>query len=121
MAHPTFSTKGKTWTIGECWSLRLKRLGMIINVSAIQDGLTITNIKCVIHLALLFWNPLADDNDALRLAVKLHLTVYQWTHEVCVCNLDGSINESDEDSDDRLGATRRAIVRAAAAIGEAMS
>lgn len=55
-----------------------------------------------------FWNPLTDDGDALRLAVKLGI----WT-----------LTYSDDDWEycdhDGYAATRRAIVRAAAAIGEA--
>lgn len=55
------------------------------------------------------FEPLTDDGDALRLAVKLEIsTLYysddDWEH----CNRDG------------YAATRRAIVRAAAAIGEAV-
>ena len=53
------------------------------------------------------WNPITDDGDALRLAVKLKL----WTHS-------GMGNYHDQD--DPYAATRLAIVRAAAAIGEAM-
>ena len=66
------------------------------------------------------WNPLTDDGDALRLAVKLHLTVYQWNHEVCVCNKLGTVNESETDIIDFYAATRRAIVKAAAQIGREM-
>jgi len=64
------------------------------------------------------WNPLTDDGDALRLAVKLHMQV-SITTESCRAEtlpaLGVRVNDNDE-----LSATRRAIVRAAAAIGEAM-
>ena len=64
------------------------------------------------------WNPLTDDGDALRLAVKLHMQVSVTTEscraETLPC-LGVRVNDKDE-----LSATRRAIVRAAAAIGEAM-
>ena len=53
------------------------------------------------------WNPLTDDGDALRLAVKLKL----WTHSGMGAFLD---------EPDPYAATRRAIVRAAAEIGKAM-
>ena len=67
------------------------------------------------------WNPLADDGDALRLAVKLKLSVWfeereahAWTHIIWVSPVfepyTGDVN----------AATRRAIVRAAAAIGKDM-
>ena len=68
----------------------------------------------------LMWNPLTDDGDALRLAVKLGLTVYQWSDEVCVCNEKGTVNENVARVGDIYGATRRAIVRAAAEIGMGM-
>lgn len=74
------------------------------------------------------WNPLTDDGDALRLAVKLRLTVridYAGTQvdfpdrqriEGCY----GMIELVDKDGlDPLLTATRRAIVRAAAEIGKA--
>lgn len=66
------------------------------------------------------WNPLTDDGHALRLAVKLELSINRdvssnfvfayheygiWTHQV------------DRTYDDPYAATRRAIVRAAAEIG----
>jgi hypothetical protein len=66
------------------------------------------------------WNPLIDDGDALRLAVKLRLTVYQWAHEVCVCNEKGTIDESVVPNEDVYAATRRAIVSAAAEIGRSI-
>ncbi|HFI2210271.1 TPA: hypothetical protein ACGPPQ_002851 [Pseudomonas aeruginosa] len=63
------------------------------------------------------WNPLTDDGDALRLAVKLNLTVsvcgeftkvsYGWG--------EGIIEYANESKD---AATCRAIVRAAAIMGE---
>ena len=55
------------------------------------------------------WNPIADDGDALRLAVKLELDLTK---------LQAGISWDDED---RYAATRRAIVRAAAAIGKDMT
>lgn len=53
------------------------------------------------------WNPLTDDGDALRLAVKLHLLESSWLGDMS--------KEADP-----YAATRRAIVRAAAEIGESM-
>ena len=65
------------------------------------------------------WNPLADDGDALRLAVKLRLQV-EW-------DADGEprIETATEYlyepiGDDLYAATRRAIVRAVAEIGKEM-
>jgi len=63
------------------------------------------------------WNPLTDDGDALRLAVRLRLHVRVCRHSVLV-----EMRELGDDIHIRLGtdpysATRRAIVRAAASIG----
>ncbi|MEI2416168.1 hypothetical protein V8Z80_08280 [Orrella sp. JC864] len=60
------------------------------------------------------WNPLTDDGDALRLAVKLNLIVCShrqgesWAQRL-------EINIKEAHGDDAVAATRRAIVRAAAA------
>lgn len=64
------------------------------------------------------WNPLDDDGDALRLAVKLFLHV----------SVDDGFTEAQGDyrplteahDGDPYAATRRAIVRAAAEIGRGM-
>jgi hypothetical protein len=61
------------------------------------------------------WDPLADDGDALRLAVKLKLSISIGPGSVCVSSPGYSI--VDDTSKDALAATRRAIVRAAAEIG----
>jgi hypothetical protein len=68
------------------------------------------------------WNPLTDDGDALRLAVKLNLLVlpYPDDNAVRVTRLDLMKREaivSFGTPPDQLDATRRAIVRAAAEIG----
>jgi hypothetical protein len=59
------------------------------------------------------WNPLTDDGDALRLAVKLRLTPH----------IDGNLTDCEDCTvahlDDPYAATRRAITRAAAEIGKA--
>jgi hypothetical protein len=68
------------------------------------------------------WDPITDSGDAFELAVKLKLSVWfeereshQWTHIVWVSPVfepyTGDVN----------AATRRAIVRAAAEIGEEMT
>ena len=63
------------------------------------------------------WNPLTDDGDALRLAVKLELTINPYTRGVFVSRDEGEPVIRDEWSLDRAKTTRRAIVRAAAEIG----
>jgi len=62
------------------------------------------------------WNPLTDDGDALRLAVKLGLDLSFEGDNVVFAN--GTCSEFLRS--DYCAATRRAIVRAAAEIGKAM-
>jgi hypothetical protein len=67
------------------------------------------------------WNPLTDDGDALRLAVKLRIDVcfFDGLKEIqvaCASVFDvGHAHESY--GDDMNAATRRALVRAAALMG----
>lgn len=73
------------------------------------------------------WNPLTDDGDALRLAVALRMKIDHnhpsdetpWVsvraHPMRMCAV-----EDFEDECQRTAATRHAIVRTAAAIGETM-
>lgn len=69
--------------------------------------------------APLNWNPLQDDGDALRLAVKTGEPFVVRSR--CVTTMGGLKEDFDPAvSGDDLRATRRAIVRAAAAIGKAM-
>jgi hypothetical protein len=68
------------------------------------------------------WNPLTSDGDALRLAVKLRLHIGLESHTVSAWGNDDFGNfmtERHADRGDEAG-TRRAIVRAAAYIGERM-
>ena len=65
------------------------------------------------------WNPLTDDGDALRLAVKLNINITHSAFGVDA-TMTGSAISFEGWGADRLSATRRAIVRAAAAIGSAM-
>ena len=70
-----------------------------------------------------YWNPLVDDADALRLAVRLHFAI---DIGVMLTSIDG-MQEGDKGiasephGEDPEAATRRAIVRAAADIGKAMT
>lgn len=67
------------------------------------------------------WNPLTDDGDALRLAVKLSLWIGQHDDGVTVSDLYARINHEGVEenfNNDPYAATRRAIVRAAAEIGK---
>jgi hypothetical protein len=67
-----------------------------------------------------YWNPLTDDGDALRLAVKLRLTLNCSYDDVAICGQEFTQKEVfiERNGEDPLAATRRAIVRSAAAIGK---
>jgi len=66
-----------------------------------------------------WWNPLTDDGDALRLAVKLGI-VPRRINKVVFAWCDGVCDMQEPINDDPYAATRRAIVRAAVEIGRAM-
>ena len=67
------------------------------------------------------WNPIADDGDALRLAVKLQLEIVPVDGRVDVCKPGTKpFVCACESGPNFCAATRRAIVRAAAELGKAM-
>ena len=71
---------------------------------------------------LRWWNPLTDDGDALRLAVKLKIPLQfpDWTNVTRTWGSKSNLDAFDEPHGaDPYAATRRAIVRAAAEIGKA--
>jgi hypothetical protein len=67
-----------------------------------------------------YWNPLTDDGDALRLAVKLKLKITIGNAIVMVESRwpTPDAGERFDSDDEAASATRRAIVRAAAAMAE---
>lgn len=70
------------------------------------------------------WNPLTDDGDALRLAVKLHLFIRPYGFlgpdgGAVVVGVADWPGIAESANGDQLAATRRAIVRAAAEMGQA--
>ena len=68
------------------------------------------------------WNPLVDDGDAQRLAVKLYIDLWfedDQTGDIVAAQTLG-VFEAEDIKDDPYAATRRAITRAAAAIGRTM-
>jgi hypothetical protein len=71
-----------------------------------------------------YWNPLTDDGDALRLAVDLGMDLQlegemNSPHAVSVCEMKSGAFAREALSNDRRSSTRRAIVRTAAEIGKA--
>ena len=70
--------------------------------------------------AFCLWNPLEDDGDALRLAVKLGLCIICHATQVEYSTKNGGVGVVVEQKFRDAEATRRAIVRAAAQIGAQM-
>ena len=75
----------------------------------------------VVDNRFVFWEPLTDDGDALRLAVDLDFDI-ELTEDAAWA---GGINSQNHQlyewhRNGKYAATRRAIVRAAAEIGKAM-
>lgn len=98
----------------EVWSGRGHQADMMFRSSPSGDGV-FSGVQ---------WNPLTDDGDAMRLAVKLKLQVLTgqgpngditWVRLPEDLDIEGP---SERHGKDALAATRRAIVRAAALIGE---
>ena len=74
-----------------------------------------------------YWDPLTDDGDALRLAVKLKMSIdTDWNGGANAGNAYVDFSDPEygyqegEGKKDPYAATRRAIVRAAAEIGKEM-
>ena len=67
------------------------------------------------------WNPLTDDGDALRLAVKLEIRIDWGAFDVVALEFNTDAVAREAKSADPYAATRRAIVRAAAEIGRNMT
>lgn len=101
----------------ELLELAAKAAGIVQPVwsTSTQAIIGYVNSKC------LSWNPLTDDSDALKLAVKFEFDIEHHEDSVFV-NHVGIQNYQllDWHNGDRLAATRRAIVKLAAEIGKQM-
>lgn len=93
------------------------------NIKAHEDGTLYSDYRCPGYWGV--FNPLNDDGDALRLAVDLRFVVTVGSKNVEVRRWTGADDEpiglfcrTESQGNNPMSATRRAIVRAAAAIGE---
>jgi hypothetical protein len=86
---------------------------IVVNDQVDDDGLFMPRDRTPDNMK--WWNPLRSDGDALRLAVKLRIDVAHFTTGVRadVTGYDDCYQANDADP---YAATRRAIVRAAAAM-----
>ena len=90
----------------------------LLELAAKAAGYWSAEFGCADNLPHLGWNPLTDDGDALRLAVALRMDLNINDEECDAFHADGCVSEVG--GFDTESVVRRAIVRAAAAIGEAM-
>lgn len=117
----------------ELLELAAKAAGLILNTYPDEDFFRANHIGLGEHWNPK-WNPLDDDGDAFRLAVKLGLAVVPYPiyakpkHSVIAKQYSNAryfrgegqdvlIEEIEVYGDDPAAATRRCIVRAAASIG----
>lgn len=110
----------------ELLELAAKAAGVVIAAITHNGVAQGKNGACLVD----YWNPLTDDGDALRLAVKLKIHHRQYSNQVQIrgCWVSGGyieatrkdVEEREPVGNDPYAATRRAIVRAAAEIGKAM-
>lgn len=105
----------------ELLTLAAKAAGYVVRQSNIVAGLIDDDGE--------MWNPLEDDGDALRLAVRVGMNCaflpQVWRESFCAVAADFSdgppaVNVEELHGDDAHAATRRAIVRAAAEVGRMM-
>ena len=94
----------------------------LLEAAAKAAGYWAAEFNCPANLPHKNWNPITDSGDAFELAVKLRLTVNCSYDEVAICGQEFTQKEVfiERNGEDPLAATRRAIVRAAAAIGKEM-
>lgn len=110
----------------ELLELAAKALGCTLKASSLYPDTYAIRQHCDGASISLKWNPLTDDGDALRLAVKLGLTIEQFADDGSVVVTHGVSVRASESYDatyasrDPYAATRRAIVRAAAEIGKTL-
>lgn len=94
----------------------------LTELAARAVGITITYNSIGTQDARCPWKPLEDDGDALRLAVKLNVTIDRSETDsaaYCYCDYrEQEVSVVEPHGDDPYAATRRAIVRAAAEIGK---
>lgn len=85
----------------------------------IRSGRNCTGLHPAMNLySAPLWNPLTNDGDAFRLAVKLNLAVDVSDTWVNIFYNNKVLMASPVIVSEKIEITRRAIVRAAAAIGE---
>jgi hypothetical protein len=104
--------------------LAAKAAGMTIDTHYVDGGASVWEGERHHSDWIPDWNPLNDDGDALRLAVRLELWIFAPDIDdlkVHVRLRNEQVSVAEKVVDDSFAATRRAIVRAAAEIGRSMT
>lgn len=96
----------------ELLELAAKAVGVIYKYYSEPEGLVINDDQW----PLIAWNPLTDDGDALRLAVKLRIDITNLSYAYYCEGPQGQDAFVEVENDDSYAAIRRAIVKAAAKI-----
>lgn len=108
----------------ELLELAAKAAGLQLTWNPLMNSLSSPIIKYVDAYEYTEWNPLLDDGDAFRLAVKLGFTIKVASNapikNVACFKPNGGASVMESIAGCEYTATRRAIVRAAAEIGRAM-
>ena len=104
----------------ELLELAAKAAGIVVQWDCPERGMMMLTPDGIDTMS---WNPLTDDGDALRLAVKLRIQVTPGTYNKDEFSAYNGERHAEAHEwyapgvQDECAATRRAIVRAAAAIG----
>ncbi|MCQ0033625.1 hypothetical protein [Burkholderia glumae] len=81
-----------------------------------DDGTWVAGLYATDNGYPIFWNPLIDDRDAVRLAVRLRLDLMPGDDDQEASTRDDSVVAMENNGNDPCAALRRAITRAAAEI-----
>jgi hypothetical protein len=112
---PAATTGDKTMTDRELLEKAAKAAGIEFGADRLDCGLSLSHPSRYLPK----WSPLTDDGDALRLAVKLKIDILHdepQNNDAYVMAGSWDHVEVVDGEGIRLAATRRAIVRAAAAL-----
>jgi hypothetical protein len=97
----------------------------LMELAAKAAGIALENVPMMGAGLLLekggVWNPIADDGDALRLAVRLEIRIDWGAFDVVAIEFNTDAVAREKKALDPYAATRRAITRAAAEIGRGMT
>lgn len=92
-----------------------KAAGYVVRDGEYEDG----GLLCHDGNKPVRFNPLTDDGDALRLAVKMKIDIAHFSNFVRA-DVSGHDDCHESNGEDACASLRRAIVRSAASVGESL-